>query len=110
MKQLISRGLLVAALCAGVAFPAAAQSGAKDDAKKAGEATKEAGEAAKEAGKEAGKAATSAGKATAKVAKKSAKSVKGAVTGEVTVTCNDGKPHNGKTNAEACAEHGGVKP
>jgi hypothetical protein len=35
--------------------------------------------------------------------------VKGAVTGEVTVTCNDGKPHNGKTNTEACAEHGGVK-
>ena len=102
MKRLIARGLLVA-LCAGVSFPAAAQSGAKEDAKKAGDA-------AKEACKETGKAATNIGKATAKVAKKGAKSVKGAVTGEVTVTCNDGKPHNGKTNAEACAEHGGVKP
>jgi hypothetical protein len=51
----------------------------------------------------------SIGKATAKATKKSAKSVKGAVTGEVTVTCNDGKPHNGKTNVEACADHGGIK-
>ena len=102
MKRLIARGVLVA-LCAGVAFPASAQSGAKEDAKKAGEA-------AKEAGKETGKAAENIGKATAKVTKKGAKSVKGAVTGEVTVICNDGKPHNGKTNAEACAEHGGVKP
>ena len=104
MKRLIARGLIVA-LCAGTAaIPVAAQeTGAKEDAKKAGEATKE-------AGKETGKAATNIGKATAKVTKKGAKSVKGAVTGEVTVTCNDGKPHNGKTNAEACAEHGGVKP
>jgi hypothetical protein len=100
MKRLIARGLIVA-LCAGVSFPAAAQD-VKEDAKKAGES-------AKEAGKDAGKAATSAGKATAKAAKKGAKSVKGAVTGEVTVICNDGKAHNGKTNAEACAEHGGVK-
>jgi len=102
MKRFIARGLMVA-LCSGVAFSAAAQeSGAKEDAKKAGEA-------AKEAGKETGKAAENIGKATAKTSKKAAKSVKGAVTGEVTVTCNDGKPHNGKTNTEACAEHGGVK-
>jgi len=101
MKRFIARACLVA-LCAGTAFPVAAQSGAKDEAKKAGEATKDAGKAV-------GDAAEHAGKATAKATKKSAKSVKGAVTGEVTVTCNDGKPHNGKTNTEACAEHGGVK-
>jgi hypothetical protein len=102
MKRFIARGLIVA-LCAFTALPAAAQSGAKDDAKKAGEA-------AKEAGKETGKAAEHVGKATAKTAKKAAKGVKAAVTGGVAVACNDGKTHTGKTNAEACAEHGGVKP
>ena len=101
MKRLIARSLIVA-LCAFTPLSVAAQSGAKEDAKKAGEATKE-------AGKDVAKAGEHAGKATAKAAKKSAKSVKGAVTGEVTVTCNDGKVHNGKTNTEACAEHGGVK-
>jgi hypothetical protein len=101
MKRLIARTLLVA-LCAGVAFPAAAQSGAKEDAKKAGEA-------AKEAGKEAGKAGKNAGKATAKTAKKGARAVKNAVTGDIVAVCNDGKEHSGDSPADACKDHGGTK-
>ena len=74
MKRLIARSLMVV-LCAGVAYPAAAQTGAKEEAKKAGEQTKE-------AGKEAGSAAKHAGKATAKATKKTGKAVKNVVTGD----------------------------
>jgi len=84
---------------------ATAQSGTKDEAKKAGEATKE-------AGKDAGDAAKHAGKATAKATKKGAKSVKGAVTGDAHATCIDGSVQAGETEdaaAAQCASHGGVK-
>ena len=76
MKRLIARSLMVV-LCAGVAYPAAAQEGAKDEAKKAGEQTKEAGQ-------DAGSAAKHAGKATAKATKKTGKAVKNVVTGAPT--------------------------
>lgn len=101
MKRLIARSLVVA-LCAGTAFPAMAQTGAKDDAKKAGEATKE-------AGKEVGKAGKHAGKATAKTAKKGARAVKNAVTGDIVAICADGKEHSGNDPADACKDHGGVQ-
>jgi hypothetical protein len=102
MKKLLA-GCLVTALCLGAGANATiAQSGAKDEAKKAGEATKDAGKAT-------GDAAKHAGKATAKGAKTGAKRVKAAVTGDVTVICNDGKKHSGKTNEAACAEHGGIR-
>jgi hypothetical protein len=101
MKTLIARGLVVA-LCAGTAFPAMAQSGAKEEAKKSGEATKE-------AGKDAGKAAKHAGKATAKTAKKGARAVKNAVTGDIVAICSDGKQHSGNDPVDACKDHGGVK-
>jgi hypothetical protein len=101
MKRLIVRTLLVA-LCVGVSFPAAAQSGAKEEAKKAGEATKE-------AGKETGKAAKHVGKATAKTAKKGARAVKNAVTGDIVAICSDGKEHSGDSPADACKDHGGVR-
>ena len=83
---------------------ATAQSGAQDDAKKAGAA-------AKAAGKNTGTAAKEAGKATAKTAKKGAKTVKKAVTGDAHATCVDGTRQAGETEARAaaaCASHGGV--
>jgi hypothetical protein len=102
MKKLLA-GCLVTALCLGAAPHAwAAQTGAKEEAKKAGEATKE-------AGKDTADAAKHVGKATAKASKKGARAVKNTVTGDVTALCNDGKEHSGKTRASACAEHGGVK-
>ena len=102
MKRFIPSLVVVLAL-AGTG--AAAQSGTKDEAKKAGEATKE-------AGKEAGEAAKHAGKATAKATKKTAKTVKKAVTGPDHATCVDGTVQAGETEAAAaagCAGHGGVK-
>ena len=101
MKQLIARGLIVA-LFTGMAFPAMAQSGAKEEAKKAGEATKE-------AGREVGKAGKAAGKATAKTAKKGARAVKNAVTADIVAICADGKEHSGNDPVDACKDHGGVK-
>ena len=101
MKQLIARSHILA-LCAGVAYPAAAQSGAKDEAKKAGEQTKEAGQ-------DAGSAAKHAGKATAKATKKGVRGVKNAVTGDIVAVCADGKEHSGNNPADACKDHGGTK-
>ena len=103
MKRLIAASLLMYSI--GVGLPvAAAQSGAKDEAKKAGEATKE-------AGKDAGDAAKHAGKATEKEVKKGAKATKKAVTGDAHATCVDGSVQAGKTEAAAaagCSTHGGV--
>jgi len=101
MKRLIARSLMLV-LCAGAAYPAAAQTGAKEEAKKAGEQTKE-------AGKDAGSAAKHAGKATAKATKKTGKAVKNVVTGDITALCNDGKEHSGDNPADACKDHGGTK-
>jgi hypothetical protein len=102
MKNLLA-GCLVTAMCFAAGPSAwAAQSGAKEEAKKAGEATKE-------AGKDTADAAKHVGKATAKATTKGAKAVKNAVTGDITVLCNDGKKHSGKTRESACEEHGGVK-
>ena len=98
-------GCLIALLAA--TGPAvAAQSGAKDE-------TKKAGSSAKEAGKEAGEAAKHAGKATAKATTKGAKAVKKAVTGDAHATCVDGTVQAGKTEAAAaagCVSHGGAAP
>ena len=100
MKRLIGRTLIFM-LCA-AAYPAMAQEGAKDEAKKAGEQ-------AKEAGKDAGSAAKHAGKATAKATKKSTRAVKNAVTGDIVAVCADNKEHSGNNPADACKDHGGVK-
>jgi hypothetical protein len=104
MKKVVA-GCLVMMLCAGAGAGAAAQSGAKDEAKKAGSAVKE-------AGKDTGEAAKHAGKATAKATKKTAKTVKKAVTGDAHATCVDGTVQAAKTEetaAAACAEHGGAR-
>jgi hypothetical protein len=102
MKRLFAV-CLVTTLCFAAGPGAwAAQSGAKEETKKAGEATKE-------AGKDTAEAAKHIGKATAKTTKKGARAVKNAVTGDVTVLCNDGKKHSGKTPVSACEEHGGVR-
>jgi len=111
MKKLLA-GCLVAGMCFGAGASgtfAQDKDTPKEDAKKAGDAGKDAGKAAAEAGKAAGDAAKHAGKATGKAAKDGAKGVKNGVTGDVTVLCNDGKKHSGKTNEAACVDHGGVK-
>jgi hypothetical protein len=104
MRTVIA-GCLMAMLWAGAGAGVAAQSGAKDETKKAGSAMKE-------AGKNTGEAAKHAGKATAKATKKGAKAVKKAVTGDAHATCADGTVQAGETEAvaaAACAGHGGVK-
>ena len=104
MKRLIAASLLAYSIGVGLPVAAAQQSGAKDEAKKAGEATKE-------AGKDAGDAAKHAGKATEKGTKKAATSTKKAVTGDAHATCVDGSVQAGKTEAAAaagCSNHGGV--
>jgi hypothetical protein len=103
MRRLIAGYLMM--LCAGAGAATAAQSGAKEE-------TKKAGHAAKEAGKDAADAAKHAGKATAKATKKGAKAVKKVVTGDAHATCVDGTVQAGETEkvaAAACAGHGGVK-
>ena len=103
MKRVIT-GLLILMLSAGAAGSVSAQSGAKDEGKKAGDA-------AKEAGKDTGSAAKHAAKATAKASKKGAKTVKKAVTGDAHATCVDGTRQAATTEEAAsakCSSHGGV--
>ena len=103
MRRMIAGCALMLSLGLGMGN-VAAQSGAKDEAKKAGDAIKE-------AGKDTGDAAKHAGKATAKGTKKTAKKAKKAVTGDAHATCVDGTRQEGKTEAAAaagCAKHGGV--
>jgi hypothetical protein len=100
---MVAAAVIAMSLGAGV-FAASPQSGAKDEAKKAGEATKE-------AGKDTGDAAKHAGKATVKATKKGASTVKKAVTGDAHATCVDGTRQAGTTEAAAasgCSTHGGV--
>lgn len=101
MRTLIA-GCLALALSAGAASTVAAQ--AKEETKKAGEATKEAGKASADAAKHAGKA-------TAAATKKAGTKVKKTVTGTAHATCVDGTRQAGATESQAaaeCASHGGV--
>ena len=99
MRRFIS-ALAIATLCAsGAVF--AQETGAKTEAKKAGSATKE-------AGKDTADAAKHAGKAAAKGTKKAASATKGAV--QRTYTCADGTTDEATLKANACKDHGGVKP
>jgi len=103
MRKMIVTCLIALSLGA-AGIDVAAQSGAKEE-------TKKAGEAAKEAGKDAADAAEHAGKATAKATKKGAKKVKKTVTGDAHATCVDGSRQAGTTEAAAaagCSTHGGV--
>ena len=104
MRKLIA-GCVLALMSAGpISVVTAAQTGAKEE-------TKEAGQAAKEAGKATADAAKHAGKATAKATKKGASTVKKTVTGDAHATCVDGTRQEGKTEADAaaaCAGHRGV--
>jgi hypothetical protein len=85
---------VIAILCV-VASPVLAQVGAvKDGAKKAGEATAD--------------ATKKGAKATEKGTKKAAQGTKDAV--QRTFVCNDGKTDQATLKANACKEHGGVKP
>jgi len=79
-----------------------AQLGAvKEGAKKAGSATKEAGKATAETTKDAAKA-------TEKGTKKVAGETKDAV--QTTYVCTDGTTDQATLKANACRDHGGVKP
>ena len=102
MRQFIS-ALVIATFCA--SGPAVfAQTGAKDE-------TKKAGAAAKEAGKDTADAAKHVGKATAKATTKGAKKVGGATKDAVqrTYTCADGTTDHATLKANACKDHGGIK-
>ncbi len=103
MRKMMA-GCLLILMSLGAGMDVAAQSGAKDEAKKAGEATKE-------AGKDTADAAKHVAKATKKGAKKGAKAVKKAVTDDAHATCVDGTRQAGTTEAAAaaaCSDHGGV--
>ena len=102
MRHFIS-ALAIATLCAsGVAF---AQDTAKGETKKAGQATKEAGKDTADAAKHIGKAGA---KATTKGAKATANATKDAV--QRTYICADGTKDQATLKANACKDHGGVKP
>jgi len=100
MRQLIS-SLIVASFCV-TGSAAFAQLGAvKEGAKKAGSATKEAGKATVETTKDAAKA-------TEKGTKKVAGKTKDAV--QTTYVCGDGTTDQATLKANACRDHGGVRP
>ena len=99
MRRFIS-AIAIAALCS-LGTAAFAQDGAKEETKKAGQATKE-------AGKDTVDAAKHAGKATAKGTKKAAKATKNAV--QRNWVCVDGTTDEATLKANACKDHGGVKP
>jgi hypothetical protein len=103
MRQIIS-ALVIAAFCA-VGSATFAQTTATDETKKAGQATKEAGKDTVDAAKHAGKATA---KATTKGTKKAAAATKDAV--QRTYTCVDGTTDEATLKANACKDHGGVKP
>lgn len=93
MRRLIT-SLVVAIFCV-AASPAFAQLGAvKDGVKKAGEATAD--------------ATKKGAKATEKGTKKAAEGTKDAV--QRSFVCNDGKSDQATLKANACKDHGGVKP
>ena len=100
MRQLIS-SLIVASFCV-TGSAAFAQLGAvKEGAKKAGSATKEAGKATVETTKDAAKA-------TEKGTKEVAGKTKDAV--QTTYVCADGTTDQATLKANACRDHGGVRP
>jgi hypothetical protein len=101
MRHLIY-ALLIAAFCA--TQPTFAQTGAKDETKKAGDAAKEAGKDTADAAKHIGKATA---KATTKGTKKAADATKDAV--QRTYACVDGTTDKATLKANACKDHGGVK-
>jgi hypothetical protein len=115
MRNAIAGMTIALVLSAGAGSVLSAQSGAKEETKKAGSAAKEAakhtGEAAKDVAKTTGEAAKDAAKTTAKATKKGAAAVKKAVTGDAHATCVDGSVQAGSTEVAAaagCAGHGGV--
>src|SRR4051812_46374455 len=102
-RKFLTHSVLAFALSCGLSGAAFAQSGAGDEAKKAGHAGKEAAE-------DTGDAAKHAGKAVAKGATKTGKTVRKAVTPDTTTaTCKDGTVQQGKTKTTACDDHGGVR-
>lgn len=100
MRRLIS-SLIVASFCLTGSATFAQLGAVKEGAKKAGSATKEAGKATAETTKDAAKA-------TEKGTKKVAGQTKDAV--QTTYVCADGTTDQATLKANACRDHGGVKP
>ena len=104
MRRFIS-ALAIAAICASGSITfAQTTTGAKDETKKAGQATKEAGKDTADAAKHIGKATV---KGTKKAASTTTTATKKAV--QRTYTCADGTKDEATLRANACKEHGGVK-
>jgi hypothetical protein len=102
MRRFIS-ALVVVGMCASGSAVFAQDSGAKEETKKAGQATKE-------AGKDTADAAKHIGKATVKGTKKAGAAVKNTIVGDdFKATCNDGTTYTGRSREDACEKHGGVR-
>jgi len=99
MHRFISAFVMAAFVASGSAA-LAQDSGAKEEAKKAGSATKE-------AGKNTASAAKHIGKATVKGTKKVASATKDKVLD--TYICVDGTTDDAALKANACKDHGGVR-
>jgi len=114
-RTLLTASAIAGVLTLGIPTGAAAlTNGAQNPVKKVGKATKEAGKATakgtKEAVKTTGEVTSDAAKKTATETKNAGKTVEGAARPDaVSARCKDGKVHTGKTKAEACAGHGGIK-
>jgi len=103
MRRFIS-ALAIATLFASGSVTFAQTTGAKDETKKAGEATKEAGKDTADAAKHIGKATV---KGTKKAATATTNATKNAV--QHTYACVDGTTDKATLKANACKDHGGVK-
>ena len=89
----LTSAFVIAMFCVTGSAAYAQETGAKEEAKKAGSATKE--------------AAKHAGKATVKGTKKAAKATKDAV--QRTFVCVDGATDEATLKVNACKNHGGVR-
>jgi hypothetical protein len=102
MRRFICAVAVATCVASGAVF--AQDSGAKTEAKKAGEATKDAGKSTADAAKHIGKATA---KGTVSGSKKAAGATKDAV--QRKYTCVDGTTDEATLKANACKDHGGVK-
>jgi hypothetical protein len=106
-RNLLTASTIACVLALGVPAGSAA---AQNPLHKVGKATKEAGKGAVKGVKKAGDVTEDAAQKTAKETKNVGKTVEGAVTPDrKSVRCKDGTVQTGKTDADACRRHSGVK-
>ena len=115
MRTIVTTSALACALALGMPSGAAASSTTDQNPVSAvGHAAKDAGKAiakgTKGVVKAAGEVTEDAAQKTVKETKNVGKRVEGAVSPNlVSAKCRDGKVRTGKTKAEACYRHGGIK-